>query len=157
MKIIPRKAVESDLELYFDWANDIDTRNNSFNSQTIDFQTHTSWFLRKIVDNNTLMLVFENEDTIPVGQVRIEQKHEENIIGISIDKNFRGLGLAVQMLENTCKLFFEEFDEKIIHAYIKKNNLASVKSFNKAGFQEEKELLIGNEASYLLVKNKKYV
>lgn len=152
MKIIPRKAVESDLDLYFDWANDIDTRNNSFNSQIIDYQIHTNWFLRKIVDKNTLMLVFENEASIPVGQVRIEQKSEENIIGISIDKNFRGLGLAVPMLENACSIFFEEFNEKTIHAYIKKVNLASVKSFKKAGFQEEKELLIGNEASYHLVK-----
>ncbi len=157
MKITPRKAKKTDLDLYFDWANDSDTRNNSFDSQTIDYQTHTNWFLRKIVDKNTLLLVFENEEQTPVGQVRIEQKTNENIIGISIDKNFRGLGLAVPMLENSCKIFFEEFDEKVIHAYIKKSNLASVKSFKKAGFQEEKELLIGNEISYLLVKNKKYV
>lgn len=157
MKIISRKAKKTDLDLYFDWANDSDTRNNSFDSQTIDYQTHTNWFLRKIVDKNTLLLVFENEEQTPVGQVRIEQKSNENIIGISIDKNFRGLGLAVPMLEDSCKIFFEEFDEKLIHAYIKKSNLASVKSFKKADFQEEKELLIGNELSYLLVKNKKYV
>ena len=157
MNITPRKATEIDLDLYFNWTNDTDTRNNSFNNQVVDYQTHTSWFLRKLVDKNTLLLVFENEEQIPVGQVRIEQKLSENIIGISIDKNFRGLGLAVIMLEISCKIFFEEFDEKTIYAYIKKVNLASIKSFKKAGFEEEKELLIGNEPSYLLVKNKLYV
>ena len=157
MKIIPRKATESDLDLYFNWTNDVDTRSNSFNTQIVDYQTHTNWFLRKIVDKNSLLLVFENEEYTPVGQVRIEQKPNENIIGISIDKNFRGLGLAVPMLEKSCMVFFEEFDKKTIHAYIKKSNLASIKSFKKAGFEEEKELLIGNESSYLLVKNKIYV
>ena len=153
MKITPRKATVSDLDLYFNWTNDPDTRNNSFNLQSIDYQSHIEWFSWKINDKNTLMLVFENEDNIPVGQVRIEKKVTENIIGISIDKNFRGLGLAVTMLDVSCKMFFEQFDETIIHAYIKKANLASVKSFKKVGFDEEKELLIGEEESYLLVKN----
>jgi [ribosomal protein S5]-alanine N-acetyltransferase len=157
MKIIPRKATETDLDLYFNWTNDPDTRSNSFNTQIVDYQIHTNWFLNKIIDEKALLLVFENEEQIPVGQVRIEQKPNENIIGISIDRNFRGFGLAVPILEISCKTFFEEFDEKTIHAYIKKTNLASVKSFQKAGFEEEKELLIDNEPSYLLVKNKKYV
>lgn len=154
MKITPRKATESDIDLYFNWTNDTDTRNNSFNTQVVDYQSHTNWFLKKIVDKNTLMLVFENENSIPVGQIRIEQKPNENIIGISIDKSFRGLGLSAPMLEISCKVFFDESQEKSIHAYIKKINLASLKSFKKAGFQEEKELLFGNKPSYLLIKNK---
>ena len=65
MKITPRKATESDIDLYFNWTNDTDTRNNSFNTQVVDYQSHTNWFLKKIVDKNTLMLVFENENSIP--------------------------------------------------------------------------------------------
>jgi RimJ/RimL family protein N-acetyltransferase len=154
MQIFHRKAVESDLDLYFDWTNDEDTRKNSFNSQVVDYQSHTNWFLNKISDKKTLMLVFENEDEIPVGQIRIEQKPTENVIGISIDKNFRGNGLAVPMLKIASEQFFETFQEKTIHAYIKITNLASLYSFKKAGFEEEKNLLINEEMSYLLAKNK---
>jgi [ribosomal protein S5]-alanine N-acetyltransferase len=152
MKIISRKAIESDLDLYFNWTNDTDTRNNSFSTQIVDYQSHTNWFLSKIIDRKALLLVFENEEQIPVGQVRIEQKPTENIIGISIDRNFRGLGLAVPMLEISCNVFFDEFKEKSIHAYIKKTNLASLKSFQKAGFEVIEESTISNEPSYLLAK-----
>lgn len=152
MQIHQRKANITDLDLYYNWANDAATRSNSFNTQEIDYQEHTNWFSKKVEDTNALLLVFENEENIPVGQVRIEKKTDENIIGISIDANFRGLGLAVPMLQNACQQFFQDFAEKYIHAYIKKHNLASVNSFKKAGFEINKELIINNEPSYLLIK-----
>lgn len=155
MQIHYRKAKLSDLDLYFAWTNDPATRSNSFNTQEVDYQEHTRWFSRKIDDKKALLLVFENEENIPVGQIRIEQKTEENIIGISVDKTFRGLGLAVPMLTTACEVFFTEFQAKNIHAYIKKTNLASLNSFRKAGFEIINELIISNEASYLL--EKKYV
>lgn len=155
MQIHHRIAKISDLDLYFEWTNDSATRSNSFNTQEVDYQEHTNWFLRKVEDKKALLLVFENEENIPVGQIRIEQKTDENIIGISIDKNFRGLGLAVPMLGSACEAFFTEFQAKNIHAYIKKTNLASLNSFKKAGFVVINELIISNEASYLL--EKKYV
>lgn len=155
MQIHYRKAKLSDLDLYFSWTNDPATRSNSFNTQEVNYQEHTDWFSRKVEDKKALLLVFENEENIPVGQIRIEQKTEENIIGISIDKNFRGLGLAVPMLTTACEVFFTEFQAKNIHAYIKKTNLASLNSFRKAGFEIINELIISNESSYLL--EKKYV
>lgn len=155
MQIHHRKAKLSDLNLYFEWTNDPATRSNSFNTQEVDYQEHTNWFSKKIEDKKALLLVFENDENIPVGQIRIEQKTDENIIGISIDKNFRGLGLAVPMLTSACEVFFAEFQEKNIHAYIKKTNLASLNSFKKAGFEIINELVISNETSYLL--EKKYV
>lgn len=154
MQIKSRKATKQDLDLYFSWANDIDTRNNSFNSQLVDYQEHTNWFLKKIEDKKALLLVFENEENIPIGQVRIEQKPNENIIGISIDKSFRGLGLAVPMLESACKIFFETFQEKSINAYIKKTNLASLNSFKRVGFEIIDELLINQVLSCALTKKK---
>lgn len=155
MQIHHRKANLSDLDLYFEWTNDPATRSNSFNTQEVDYQEHTNWFSKKIEDKKALLLVFENEENIPIGQIRIEQKTDENIIGISIDENFRGLGLAVPMLTSACEVFFTEFQEKNIHAYIKKTNLASLNSFKKAGFEIINELVISNETSYLL--EKKYV
>lgn len=155
MQIHHRKAKISDLDLYFEWTNDPATRSNSFNTQEVDYQEHTNWFSRKVEDKKALLLVFENKENIPVGQIRIEQKTDENVIGISIDKNFRGLGLAVPILTSACEVFFTDFQEKNIHAYIKKTNLASLNSFKKAGFEVIEELLISDEPSYLL--EKKYV
>jgi ribosomal protein S18 acetylase RimI-like enzyme len=155
MQIHHRKAKLSDLDLYFEWTNDPATRSNSFNTQEVDYQEHTNWFSKIIKEKKALLLVFENEENIPVGQIRIEQKVDENIIGISIDKNFRGLGLSVPMLTSTCEAFFTGFQAKNIHAYIKKTNLASLNSFKKAGFEVIEELLVNDEPSCLL--EKKYV
>jgi RimJ/RimL family protein N-acetyltransferase len=155
MQIHHRKSKLTDLDLYFEWTNDPITRSNSFNTQEVDYQEHTNWFSKIIEDKKALLLVFENEENIPVGQIIIEQKTDENIVGISIDKNFRGFGLAVPMLTSACEAFFTNFQAKNIYAYIKKTNLASLKSFKKAGFEIINELVISNEASYIL--EKKYV
>ena len=155
MQIHQRKAKLSDLDLYFVWTNDPITRSNSFNTKQVNYQEHTNWFSKIIEDKKALLLVFENEQNIPIGQIIIEHKADENIIGISIDTNFRGLGLAVPMLSTACEKFFMKFQVKNIHAYIKKTNLASLNSFKKAGFEIINELTIINEESYLL--EKKYV
>ena len=122
MQIQHRKANISDLDLYFEWTNNPITRSNSFNTQEVDYQEHTNWFSGKVEDKKALLLVFENKENIPVGQIRIEQKTDENIIGISIDKNFRGLGLAVPMLTSACEVFFIEFQAIPVETIIMYNN-----------------------------------
>lgn len=136
MNLRPRIATEKDVFLYFRWANDKLTRQNSFQSKPIDFDTHEQWFLAKVKDVNTLLLVFENSAGIPVGQVRLEHKTEENIIGISIDERFRGKGFTTEMLAYSCERFFSKFQEESeILAYIKTENVASIKAFENVGFE----------------------
>ncbi len=152
MIIKPRKATERDLMLYFDWANETDTRKNSFSSEKISLDTHKQWFLSKINDENACMIIFENESNAALGQVRIEKKTEENIIGISIAKEYRGLGLAKAMIVLGTEEFFEKFEnEKEIQAYIKVGNEASKKSFLSAGF----ELLSQDKEQYKLQLKRK--
>lgn len=135
-QLYPRKAKIDDIDLFFEWANDPTTRQNSFDTKPIDYQTHTEWFKGKIVDGNCLILVFENDIQQTVGQVRIEKKETENVIGVSIDKNFRGKGLASLMIEMACSEFFDTFsNENTVSAYIKNKNIASQKSFKTAGFE----------------------
>ena len=43
-----RKAEERDLMTYFNWVNQTETRQNSFQSDCIDLKIHTNWFLNKI-------------------------------------------------------------------------------------------------------------
>jgi [ribosomal protein S5]-alanine N-acetyltransferase len=136
MNLRPRIATEKDVFLYFRWANDKLTRQNSFQSKPIDFDTHEQWFLAKVKDTNALLLVFENSAGIPVGQVRLEHKTDENVIGISIDERFRGKGFTTEMLAYSCEKFFNKFQEESqVLAYIKPENLASIKAFENVGFE----------------------
>ena len=135
-----RTAQPADARLYFDWANDTDTRRQSFNQTPISLETHTAWFTRKLTDSNTLMLVFEDETGQAVGQVRFERTPvadmpAEIIIGISVDAGQRGKGLAAQLIRQGCAVCRDRWDAVAIHAYIKPDNQASSRAFSRAGFQ----------------------
>ena len=136
----PRPAEPADAQLYFDWANDPDTRRQSFNSNPISVETHVTWFTRKLADPNALLLVFENETGEAVGQVRFERTPvadmpDEIIIGLSVDAAQRGKGLSSQLIELGCNVCREQWGALTIHAYIKPHNMASARAFERAGFR----------------------
>lgn len=136
-QIYMRKANASDLMLYYQWANDPAVRLQSFNINTIDLQSHKSWFEKKIEDQNCSLFLFENRKSIVIGQVRIELdtlNKSKAIIGISVDKNFRGKGLASKLLKKAILSFYEKWSYCTIEAYIKRENFRSIKSFEDAGF-----------------------
>ncbi|GAB3993560.1 hypothetical protein GCM10028807_29080 [Spirosoma daeguense] len=135
-----RTAQTADSQLYFDWANDPVTRQQSFNSTPISLETHTAWFTRKLADPNALLLVFFDEAKQPVGQVRFERKPvadmpDEIIISTSVDANHRGKGLASQLIAQGCAICQKRWEAVSIHAYIKPDNQASIRSFERAGFR----------------------
>jgi RimJ/RimL family protein N-acetyltransferase len=130
-----RVATSADVRLYFDWANDPATRQNSFNTDPISFDAHQAWFSRKLTDPDALLLVFETPDNVPTGQVRFErQPNSKVVIGISVDAAFRGMGLAPVLLEEACLVYRRQQGNVPITAYIKPDNQASIRAFVRAGF-----------------------
>ena len=134
-----RTAQTNDARLYFDWANDPDTRRQSFNTNAISLERHTAWFTRKLADANALLLVFFNEMEQPVGQVRFERTPvadmpDEIIIGISVDAGQRGKGMATSLIQQGCAACRKRWGAVSIHAYIKADNPASMRAFERAGF-----------------------
>ena len=135
-----RSAQPADSQLYLEWANDPGTRRQSFNSAPISPETHADWFTRKLADPNTLLLVFGNEAGEAVGQVRFERTPvadmpDEITIGVSVDAAHRGNGLSGQLIELGCAVCQEQWGAVTIHAYIKPDNHASVRAFERAGFK----------------------
>jgi RimJ/RimL family protein N-acetyltransferase len=150
-----RKANVSDLLLYFEWTNDADVREQSFQNNVISLDNHTTWFNNKLLDSNCVMLVFENELKIPIGQIRFQKENDSAfVIGISVAKEQRGKGYASILLTQSSNYFLEENPEKIINAYIKENNIGSILSFKKAGFSLANELIIEGNKSVLYTKQK---
>ena len=130
-----RLADAADARLYFDWANDPETRQQSFNSEPIIWENHEAWFARKIIDRKVLLLVLETADDVPVGQVRFEKQADgEVIIGVSVDAKFRGRGLATQLVTEACRVCRNRWGNVPVTAYIKTENFASVRAFERAGF-----------------------
>lgn len=137
--LVCRTAQTNDAQLYFDWANDPDTRRQSFNSNPISLETHTAWFMRKLTDANALLLVFFDETKQAVGQVRFERTPvadmpDEILIGVSVDASQRGKGMATTLIQQGCEACREQWGAVTIHAYIKANNPVSMRAFERAGF-----------------------
>ena len=127
-----RKVTDSDSKLIFNWSNDPLVRDQSFNSKSIDFDSHQKWFLEKSQNDNSLLLINSLGDN-NLGLVRFEVENDKCIIGIVLDKKFRGKGFAPLMLRKSSAYYFKKFTPPIF-AYIKKSNIASIRSFEKAGY-----------------------
>lgn len=127
-----RVANKNDCELLFKWANDRTVRQNSFNTQDISFDTHIKWFNSKIDDQNTIIFIITIEDK-DVGQIRIDIQDNIGTINYSIDNKYRGRGIGTKAL-----VIIKEImkDIKIV-GYVKKDNIASIKAFEKAGYEKK--------------------
>lgn len=141
MKLRVRKATREDLMLLYSWANDPLTRKMSLNKGIVPLETYCKWFNLYLWDENTLFLVVEGldkKDWIPVAQVRL---HADGEISFSVAKDHRGKGLAARIILNAIEFAKSCFPVNCIVAKVKKDNLASIKSLKRAGFN-----LIGEDA-----------
>ncbi|MBK7666186.1 MAG: UDP-2,4-diacetamido-2,4,6-trideoxy-beta-L-altropyranose hydrolase [Sphingobacteriaceae bacterium] len=146
-----RKVKESDIKLIYDWNNDPVTRANSHNKAKIEFANHEKWFAGRLKDEQLDFLIF-SYNTIPCGSVRILREETENVIGIAIAPEFRGKKLAGLILNMAADYFYERHGNKEITAYIKKQNVASIMSFEKAGYKITNEGEYCGDAGYRLIK-----
>ncbi|HNP77306.1 MAG TPA: UDP-2,4-diacetamido-2,4,6-trideoxy-beta-L-altropyranose hydrolase [Cyclobacteriaceae bacterium] len=125
-----------DEKLLFEWANDPEIRNQSYNQAPINWPTHQEWLRKKLADKNSYFYIIQT-DGIPVGQVRLEIANQVAIVSYSIDKAFRGQGLGRSLLSMALK----EFKKKMVHpilivGYVKFSNEVSCRIFDSLGFKQ---------------------
>ena len=99
-----RKACTSDCELYWDWVNDPEVRQNAFNSKIITWKEHQEWFKSKLDDSATTLYLVESI-LGPIGQVRFDGSGQNHIISYSIGRQFRGIGLGKRLLASAIEVY----------------------------------------------------
>lgn len=130
-----RKADMDDAALLFEWANEAEIRKASFNTDPIKWSEHISWMKKKLIKKEFWIFIAENHLKSPVGLIRLEK--EKNIFKISylMDKKFRGLGLGKSILDKGIKKIETILDlPAVFEGAVKKDNIASMISFEKSGF-----------------------
>ena len=131
-----RNASLEDLEITYAWANHPHTRQYAFNQRFISPEEHSNWFTGKIADHNCIykLLVSGNE---PVGSIRFDLKGDEGLISYLIGPGHIGKGFGKKMLGLAILRMEKERTEiKSIKGLVKKENIASVKVFEKLGFDK---------------------
>lgn len=103
-----------------------------FNNPSVPtWDEHSAWFDRTIIKNDCFLYSIIVESQF-VGYLRLDLKiiDKTALVSIIVDPEFQGQGIATGALIN-CSLIHPEFD---LFAEIKDENIASIKSFSKAGF-----------------------
>ncbi len=132
-RLLFRPAAPADARRYFDWANDPAVRANSLTRDEITWENHFGWFQRRLADGKTRLWVCEDPLDGPVGQVRFEPRPEGGFqLSYSLDGRFRGRGLALPVLSGA----LQRLDcQDGVFAQIKRENPASLKALERAGFR----------------------
>ena len=150
-----RRATRKDCRLIWQWANDPEVRAVSFAPEPILYEDHVNWYETRLNDAGCCIYIAddiaENSDIESVGQIRFDLKDKEALISISLDRKFRGQGHGARIIELAARTFLASTDTKTIHAYIKKNNTASLAAFKKAGFSPEISVLVNNQPAHHLI------
>ena len=135
-KLRLRRACEEDCRMLWEWANDPDVRAAAFSSDPIPWEEHVGWYTKKLSDPHCFHFIALDDEDVPVGQVRFDVQGEEAEVDVSVDRQRRGHGYGSSLIEIGVKKMFLSTPTKVIHAYVKSQNEASVRAFRRAGFRD---------------------
>lgn len=139
-----RNVKEADRELLFTWANDAETRRQSFSSDPITWDEHVAWFARTQADTDSPHWIFmvcdvEGDDEQPAGVLRLSRDQDGAAYRISqsIAPAWRGHGLGSLIL-TLAKRWAAALCPTCIELYgeVKAENIASVRCCEKAGYEK---------------------
>lgn len=135
-KISLKKTNFSDIEFLWYLRNQPDVYKYSKENRPVPWKEHINWISPIILEmSNKNLFVIKNLKT-PIGQIRFDWLNsEEAEISISILKEFQKKGFAAKSLDLAIKKIEKQKKAKKITAEIHKNNISSIKLFEKLNFK----------------------
>ena len=136
---IVREMTVKDMRRVWEIRNSPDIRKLSFDTKYIPFTTHKLWFMKLLSNRNNHCYVLEipqGKQLHIIGYIRYVFEKKSYTVSIAIDLEFREKGYGFYLLSQTLSTFTAK---KTIVANIKKGNVASIRLFDKAGFDVQPE------------------
>jgi UDP-2,4-diacetamido-2,4,6-trideoxy-beta-L-altropyranose hydrolase len=129
-----RPVSESDCRRVWEWANDPAVRAVSFTSDPIPWASHVEWFGGRLQDPACHYRILQDQQGAVIGQIRFEQSGAKATVSVSLDQAVRGGGLGAAAIVCGTEDLFARRPVSLVHAYVKPDNLASVRAFEAASF-----------------------
>jgi len=132
-----RTTRAEDCRMIWEWANDAETRRFSFSTDPIPWERHLEWFNSKLSSSNCYFYLALDRDDAPVAQIRFdlnEATKDEATVSITVAPHQRGKGYGAAVIEAGSEKFCATSTAKVIHAYVKPENAASIHAFEKAAY-----------------------
>jgi len=152
-----RPLRSDDRRLLWEWANDPEVRSASFSTEAIPWETHVAWFdekLRAAQNSKSTDVIFiaEDEESNALGQIRLGTRVDGDWeVDVSVAKPMRGLRLGTELIERSLQEIYSSYGTARVHALIKPESIASLKSFERAGFRSAGTHHVqGHEAIHLI-------
>jgi UDP-2,4-diacetamido-2,4,6-trideoxy-beta-L-altropyranose hydrolase len=130
-----RDVTDLDRELIWHWANDEETRKASYSQANISWDEHIRWFDSVQRQKNHRFYIANNGCKKPVGQIRFALDGKDAIVSFSVAPESRRRGYGKEILIKAAKKLFNETNIEQISAYVKSENILSLRVFQKAGFR----------------------
>ncbi len=126
--------------MLFDWRNHPSTRSSSFDKNELSLADHEKWFYNALNSNSIITYILEVEGT-PVGAIRFDLEDRQVAkINYLIDPSQQGKGFGTEILDlGVKKIFQENLKIKKVYGYVLRENLASLRIFEKLSFYKVSE------------------
>ena len=132
-RVTLREARPEDCRTVWTWRNDPETRQASFDSEVIPFETHEAWFRESLGarDRKLFVVVAEGVDA---GVARLDLVRNRAEVSIHLAPEWRRRGVGVAALRALADLALGAGSLTAVVARVKADNYPSLAVFHKAGF-----------------------
>jgi UDP-2,4-diacetamido-2,4,6-trideoxy-beta-L-altropyranose hydrolase len=125
-----------DCRLLWVWANEPEARALSLSPDPIPWETHQAWFAARVHSTACLFYIAADQHGSLIGQIRYDITGDEAVVSVSIAKEARGHGYGAALIIRGSERCFADKPVQTIRAYVKPNNVASVKAFIYASYSD---------------------
>lgn len=134
----------------FELRNEESTRMMSNDTNLVQWGDHLMWLTDKLSRSDFKLYVALDDEKNKIGQFRIDQ---DGVVGISLSDKYKNKGHGWQIIKIASEKVINIFPKELI-AEIKIENIASEKSFKKAGYLYKESFIRNGQEYYRLVFKK---
>ena len=136
--IFLRSATKEDCLLLWNWANDPAVRSASFSSDFIPWPRHVQWFKQKFENLFCRIFIATTPDGTPIGQIRLDFAQSDSAtVNVTVAQEFRHRGYTLAIIKKVVEIAFHQLELDELHALIKPENQASLRTFERAEFKRD--------------------
>lgn len=153
--LILRPADISDMQILFDWANSDIVRSMSLSTKKFSWETHKKWFEKCLRASTTEIFLGIDSNQFPIGQIRFDLVgNSQADVDVHTNPDWIGRGFGTQLIILGTQRFFAVSNVSSIRAIVLKNNIASIRAFQKAGYTITEEPTKKGRSLVSLSKNR---
>ena len=148
-----RPATEADALQLLRWRNDPGTYRRCIVARPVGREEHLRWFRDRLRSPRTTIYILLDAAGRAAGQGRIDRGRGSCEISLGLGRESRGRGLGTAAVRALTARAFRLGARKVV-ATIKKDNVASVLAFIKAGFRFVRCARTRGQDVYLMEKTR---